>query len=181
MKEIRFRGKRIDTGELLENTQLTLINMITDNKGLFLCSCGKETVQYLSNIENGRVKSCGCQRYKNLSLRNQKHNMHGTRLYNIWRGLFKRCENPNSTDYFNYGGRGITICEEWHDFNPFYLWSIQNEYNDNLTIDRLNENGNYEPLNCRWATTKQQSEHKRKRIMFCERNNKGQFIKKGVS
>jgi len=178
MRENKFRGKRLDNGEQLNGTELTLITMITNSKGVFLCSCGNETEQYISNIENGRVKSCGCLRYKRLSERNTRHGMHGTRLYRIWRGLFKRCHNRNATDYSNYGGRGIKVCDEWLDFKVFYGWAMRNGYREDLTIERIDVNGNYEPNNCCWITKSEQSLNRRKRTIFPERDSKGRFVKR---
>lgn len=91
-----------------------------------------------------------------------KHGMRGTRLYNIWRSMRQRCYNPKTINYHNYGGRGITVCEEWrNDFMNFYQWAMSTGYSDGLTIDRKDTDGNYEPSNCKWATYKQQSNNKR--------------------
>lgn len=85
------------------------------------------------------------------------------RIYRIWCTMKSRCSNINHPDYQYYGGRGITVCEEWRlNFMSFKEWSLENGYYDSLTIDRVNNNGNYEPLNCRWATMKEQSINKRK-------------------
>jgi hypothetical protein len=84
------------------------------------------------------------------------------RLYNIWLHVKDRCLNPNCDSYHNYGGRGITVCEEWRNsYQTFREWALQNGYSDELTIDRLNVNGNYEPSNCRWLTRKEQNTNKR--------------------
>jgi len=175
--EYKFRGKRLDNGDKIDGTELTLLNIVNPSKGIFKCTCGKETEQYFKYIENGRVKSCGCLRYKKLSQRNTRHGGTGTRLYRIWRGLFKRCENPGSTDFYNYGARGIAVCDGWHDFETFKAWALSNNYKDDLTIERKDVNGNYEPNNCCWITKAEQSTNKRIRTSFPVRDLKGRFIK----
>lgn len=87
----------------------------------------------------------------------KKHGLCYSRIYGIWNGIINRCENPNRKAYSRYGGRGIKVCEEWHDFINFYNWAINNGYQENLSIDRIDNKGNYEPSNCRWATAKEQS------------------------
>lgn len=94
--------------------------------------------------------------------RPKKHGMTGSRLYNIWQGIRQRCNNPNDREYKWYGARGIELDNDWLEFKPFYNWAINNGYKDNLTIDRIDVNGNYEPLNCRWVTQKEQNRNTRK-------------------
>lgn len=89
------------------------------------------------------------------------HRMSNTRLHSIWKSMRTRCNNPNAKYYKNYGGRGISICSEWEDFMNFYLWAINNGYSEELTLDRINVNGNYEPSNCRWLSRKEQCRNKR--------------------
>lgn len=91
-----------------------------------------------------------------------KHGKRKTRLYRIWANMKTRCYNPNYTQYKDYGGRGITVCNEWkNDFQAFYDWSISNGYNDILQIDRIDNNKSYEPSNCRWVDRKTQGRNKR--------------------
>ena len=91
------------------------------------------------------------------------------RLYRIWKHMRNRCNNKNNEAYHNYGGRGIKVCGEWNDYLVFKKWAIANGYNDSLTIDRIDVNGDYEPLNCRWVTRKQQNHNQRKNIILTYR------------
>lgn len=117
------------------------------------CDCGNEVIVYQGKLTSGQTKSCGC-----LTL---KHGLWKSRIYNIWRGILKRCYLKSSKDYKNYGGRGITVCDEWkNDFKAFYNWAMANKYEDNLSIDRINVNGNYEPTNCRWVKAKTQANNR---------------------
>lgn len=119
------------------------------------CDCGKITVVSSNRLRSGNTKSCGCTH-------GESHGMANTRIYRIWQAIKNRCLNKNVKAYIYYGGRGITICEEWiKSFNAFYEWAISNGYADNLTIDRINVNGNYEPLNCRWVEMKTQNNNTR--------------------
>lgn len=90
-----------------------------------------------------------------------RHGMYGTKLYHIWNGLTGRCLNPNNKDYPNYGGRGITVCEEWKKPENFFGWAFLNGYNVNLTLDRIDTDKGYSPDNCRWVTNNEQQRNKR--------------------
>ena len=116
------------------------------------CDCGNEKYILATSLTQGLTKSCGCLR----------HGLRHTRLYTIWTHMQQRCENPNHNRYHLYGGRGISICPEWrNDFCTFYNWAMQHGYEETLTIDRINPDGNYEPQNCRWATVSEQNRNRR--------------------
>lgn len=132
---------------------------------LCLCTCGKEKIARTADLIAGKTKSCGCLQFKtrqNTGLQSKKHGMTNSRIYNIWRRMRYRCYSNRDEHYKNYGQRGVAVCKEWlNDFSNFYNWAISNGYKDNLTIDRIDVNGNYEPLNCRWVDMKVQSNNKR--------------------
>lgn len=129
------------------------------------CICGNKKEIREDHLVNGDTHSCGCKKKKQIIKRNKenvKHGMRNTRLYKIWCGMKDRCNNYNYHNYQDYGGRGIKIYDEWNNnFKSFYNWAIANGYNDGLTIDRIDINGNYEPTNCRWETMKVQENNKR--------------------
>ena len=135
------------------------------NLWLCKCDCGNEKVVAVDKLHSGNTKSCGClQREVHRKCR-MTHGKSDTKLYLVWREMITRTENQNAERYGIYGGRGISICGEWHnDFQLFYDWAIQNGYKEGLTIDRIDVNGNYEPDNCRWITPYEQSRNLRKNV-----------------
>lgn len=132
------------------------------------CVCGRETIVIGGDLRSGRTRSCGCLR-KELRVRKialkhgHKANNITTRTYNSWQGMLKRCTDPKSISYPRYGGRGIKVCERWlHSFENFL--ADMGERPDSTSLDRKDNDGNYEPGNCRWATFKEQANNKRKKF-----------------
>lgn len=119
-----------------------------------LCDCGNEIIANSNALKSGNTKSCGCLK------KARKHGMSKTRIYSIWTQMFERCYRNSSPNYKNYGGRGIGVCHQWQEFNAFYA-DMKNGYSDDLSIDRIDNNGNYEPGNCRWVTPEVQSFNRR--------------------
>lgn len=124
----------------------------------FMCDCGEIVNASIASVRIGGQKSCGCLRSKvskdvNLRHGDSRPGSKYNRIYRIWSQMKRRCDLPTAVSYPNYGGRGISVCKEWSDdYVSFKNWSLENGYEDNLTIDRTNNDGNYEPDNCRWTT-----------------------------
>ncbi|HDG5860076.1 TPA: hypothetical protein PF291_001533 [Staphylococcus aureus] len=141
--------------------RLTAVKEIDNRKWLFRCICGNEKIISKYDVQKGHTKSCGCLQKENTSKAKRTHGDTDSRLYYIWENMRKRCYKPNSDRYKNYGARGITICDDWKDnYSNFYKWAYSNGYNDNLTIERIDINGNYEPSNCTWITMKDQAKNR---------------------
>ncbi len=132
------------------------------------CNCKNKTICKVttSNLKSKHSTSCGCKRLESVS----SHKLSNHKLYSIWRGMKQRCYNKKHTRYVDWGGRGIIVCKEWkNNFLSFYNWAISNGYGKNLTIDRENNDGNYNPKNCRWITKKAQSFNRRRKKKFKNR------------
>ncbi len=129
------------------------------------CDCGNKTIKVLGNLLNGHSQSCGCSHKESIV----KHGLNQSRINNIYLGMKARCCNANNKAYKNYGGRGISICNEWlNDFMNFHNWAMANGYLDNLEIDRINNDGNYEPENCRWITRRENKRNQRRTKLTIE-------------
>lgn len=128
------------------------------------CDCGKTTYSDSKQLRRGITQSCGCYHKELCGDQHRKHGLSGTRLHRIYYRMRERCYRPDNDNYRWYGARGITVCSEWmNSFSQFAEWALASGYQDNLTIDRINPDGNYEPTNCRWITIQEQQKNRRKR------------------
>lgn len=173
-------GKKFGKLTIIEKSEK--INIKGRNRKFLLCKCecgNIKSIRY-DNLKSG-TKSCGCITKKRLKdfkvwLKPKSkinHNSTKTRLYSIWKAMKYRCFNKNSKNYYNYGGRGITVCNEWkNNFIAFKEWAINNGYNDLLTIDRINNYLGYYPENCRWVSLKENNKNKRNQLEIIYKDKK---------
>ena len=175
MKFIDLTGKKFG--------RMTVISLNSKGKRTkwnCICDCGKKKIVDSYHLRKGKIVSCGCYSRETLKYYSITHGDSKSRLYNIWCGMKGRCYSKTNTTYKNYGGRGITICEEWlNNFENFKEWSLKNGYNEKLTIDRIDVDGNYEPSNCRWATPYMQSNNTRNNV--CLKYNNINYTAKELS
>lgn len=160
-------GKRF--GKL---TAIKIAGMTQNRKTMWLCKCdcGNLCKVIRGHLLNGHTKSCGCIKTEKAKVMFTKHGKCNSKLYHVWASMKQRCCDSGCKSYKNYGGRGIKLCKEWLDFQTFYDWAMLTGYRNGLTIDRIDNNGNYEPSNCRWVTVKVQNENKRSNIFITYKN-----------
>jgi hypothetical protein len=158
MKKLDLTGQRFG--------RLTVINEAGKAKDgrirwQCLCDCGQITeTPSTKTLRNGTCKSCGCIQKENPPAKT--HGQSDTNLFHVWNGIKQRCLNPRSQAFNNYGGRGIKVCDEWReDFQAFHDWAIKNGYRLGREIDRIDNDGDYEPGNCRWVTSQTNNNNRR--------------------
>ena len=130
------------------------------------CDCGNQKVIAARDFASGTTKSCGCMQHAHGLRKYGDAEYRNPSLYRTWNTMKQRCENPNREKYSIYGGRGIKVCDEWQDPNAFIDWSLSNGYEKGLQIDRIDNNGNYSPTNCRWVTGKENCRNRRSNVIL---------------
>jgi hypothetical protein len=163
MKWIDIKGKKFGRLTAIEISKKT-------NRGewwLCQCDCGNTTIVRKNHLTGGKILSCKCfQKERQLQGLSKVNGLCNTRIHRIWQNMKNRCYYEKLPEFKYWGGRGIEVCKEWKEnFLSFYDWAIANGYKDNLSIDRIDVNGNYEPSNCRWATAYEQVHNRRENVL----------------
>lgn len=158
-----LNNQEISAPLLIEDLGIMPISLGSKHKkrfGIFKCHCGAEFKTTFSSIKSGNAKSCGCLNINKIKQRMTTHGLSKHRLFSVWKDMMQRCNNKNSDAFVNYGGRGITVCERWENVENF-IKDMYPTFKEGLTLDRRDNDGSYEPSNCRWVTQTIQARNKR--------------------
>lgn len=162
-KAILHEGQKIGELTLVKEVNAKINKNGNKNRtGLFLCYCGNEFIASITQVRSRHTRSCGCYSKKITAERNKTHGLTHSPMYKRWSSMMARCYNKNRNNYRNYGGRGIIVCDRWHDFALFYK-DVGDPPFYNASLDRIDNNGNYEPANIRWASQSEQTRNIRAR------------------
>lgn len=145
---------------------LLLTEYLGESKYRCLCDCGSETIAYVGNLRKGKTKSCGCWKKMTANANHVSHGMSYSDEYKIWQGIRTRCKNQNSRGYQKYGAAGVTICERWDNSFEAFFADMGPRPSKSHSIDRRDNDGNYEPSNCRWATPQEQSNNTSRNVLI---------------
>lgn len=129
-----------------------------------ICDCEEVKVVLAVHLKRGKIISCGCYKKENSKKKATKHGHWGTNLHRVWLSLRQRCNNPKNKSYKNYGARGIKVCRDWDEFGVFETWALAHGYTQGLTIERVNNDGNYCPENCTWISRGDQNKNTRRTL-----------------
>lgn len=162
-KNCGCKNRCVHEGE--KYNRLTVVEYVGGGKWRCKCDCGRETFVRSTRLNRGETKSCGCILREGIY-----GDSFNRKLYAMWKDMIYRCEKPNCSSYKNYGARGITVCEKWHDYISFREWALENGFDEakgrNCSIERKEVNGNYTPENCKFATTSEQAKNKRTNVFL---------------
>lgn len=160
-------SKRLDlSGE--RYGQLEVVYRNPEGKWFCLCDCGGQSYVKTGNLRSGNSRSCGCLGRAKQVVLHETHKATGTRLHDIWFNMKSRCGNSNNPKFKHYGARGITVCNEWLDFQAFKDWAESNGYSDNLSIERASNDRGYSPENCSWIPMAEQRRNQRRSKLSAE-------------
>ncbi len=176
--EVKFK-KGIPRSKLIGEKfgKLTVVEYLGGCWWKCICDCGNEKIATTNHLKNNSSVSCGCMTHERKRNASIKHGYFNHRLYRLWSQAKQRCTNPKNDSYYNYGERGIKMCNEWeNDFSAFYDWAMKHGYNDSLSLDRIDNEKGYSPDNCRFVTAKEQCRNRRNNRKVARLSKSGEVL-----